>query len=520
MSGNESVLQNKIEPGDYSGIVNFVRENNNITYERFDASTVNKVNLFALRESFDFDALESLTDTVIKELPALKRIFSKPIIRLRDTGDILPVESVRVVNNKTIEHASRHSELWESISEEGLKPKKLLTIKHEDDYAIYENIVFAETVNKILSFVSKNIRTVTDMLYTDRIMHFNLLERVNHLQYFLAIGKLHIGYVRDYGKHRPQAERCLDKLLFVERILRARVNTPVYKKCRKYSPGAQIKKTNIFRMHKDYHRVYLLFKRLTDADLCEEKEAVSVSHNTKAGYVLFSSMITLFAAGHFNFIFDENEKINFYAMKQHAEFSRWKLKVETIPFEGNVALLLSFKKDKEYKIALVPSINEEEGTAAVALSKKIFFADEYITALPTSESKSGSMCISLFDIESFRRVQQLILRGMIYSDTERDVCPFCGLPLSSTERNADVAYECQPCRTQILHLTCPETNEIYFATKIKNYSPSREEYSRSASKDSLLYAKYVESQLHFRNITAIADGEAIVCPKCGESHAR
>ena len=142
---------------DYKGISDFVEANNKIPYSQFDSELLRRVNLFALPENIDFDALNEALEVIIKSLPAIKRIFANPITHIKTTSEILPVESVRVINNETIVYASSHSELWENITADGLKPRKLLTQDNRDNYATYENLIFAKTVDTVLQFVGKNI---------------------------------------------------------------------------------------------------------------------------------------------------------------------------------------------------------------------------------------------------------------------------------------------------------------------------------------------------------------------------
>ena len=59
-----------------------------ISYPDFDALTQTDLNLFALREDIDLEGLEATLDRIVSALPALRHIFSSPIIRLRDSGEI------------------------------------------------------------------------------------------------------------------------------------------------------------------------------------------------------------------------------------------------------------------------------------------------------------------------------------------------------------------------------------------------------------------------------------------------
>ena len=132
-------------------------------------------------------------------------------------------------------------------------------------------------------------------------------------------------------------------------------------------------------------------------------------------------------------------------------------------------------------------------------------ADEYVYVTPY---EGKDLFISINNIESFRRIQQVLLRGMIYSDSKRDICPFCGGNL--VERNTD--YVCEKCSTLISQRICPETSKNYFITSIDNY-----EMSIDDTKSKWLRHRQHESLLHFRNITPLKNGE-FVCPYCKKVH--
>ncbi len=110
-----------------------------------------------------------------------------------------------------------------------VKPSKLLTKTYEDDYGIYENRVFCDLVDDVLAFARKEIRFLREMIYTNRTIEINLLERVNHLNYFLALGKLHTGYSRNFDSYYDIAARCLNKLQFISNSIIPRLKRPVYK---------------------------------------------------------------------------------------------------------------------------------------------------------------------------------------------------------------------------------------------------------------------------------------------------
>ena len=491
---------------EYDTLLQFAKENNRIPYSRLDAYTLQSVNLFALPENNYFRALDQFSEEIISVLPALKRIFSKPITRLKDTTNILPVESVHVINNRSISHLSQHTELWGNITEEGLKPKKLMTLSHEEDYKIYENIAFVRLIDTILSFTRKNIRILKDVIYSCQPMNFNLLERTNHLMYFLAIGKLHVGYAHVQDKYQISHEHCLSKLLFIEKTLREKLHSPVYRFCKKDHSKLVLKKTNIFRLQKDYRQVYVLLKRFSNGDVLKNVPIADEVH--KEGYDTYCTLLSLFAIGHFNFEFSEKTKLNFFKLSASCQFADWTLSIDSVSKKKVNGLQLRFTKNTDYTICLLFHRTEGYSKEELQAFKNATPAEEYIQLTPF-DTAEGELHLSLFDIDSFRRIQQCLLRGMIYADTDKSVCPFCG---QATQKLAN-GCECTTCKTQILSAHCPETGAEYLYTQIKDFRLRRQEESQGK----VWHEKQEEAKLFYRNIQPLIK-DSFRCPKCGKIH--
>ena len=506
-------LQKQDLDDEYSALLDFARAHNRLSYSDFDNFTLEKVNLFVMPKDEHFKALEHSLNKVIQALPAFKRILSKPITRLKDIHNVLPVESVRVINSQSMSHVSRHSELWGDITGGELKPKKLMTLDRQEDYAIYENVAFVRLINTVLAYVKKNIRLLKDILYANRDLHFNLLERTNHLSYFLAIGKLHMGYARAQDEYHVAYERCLDKLLFIDNTLRSKLHSPVYRYCRKNTSKLTLKKTNIFRLQKDYRQVYTLLKWFWD-DSEEITDEPYVGQASREGYTAYCNMLAVFAAGHFNFEFSAKKRLNFLNLGAEAAFKGWTLTMEEIRCDGIRGLLLSFKKDVAHRICLMFCHNGEHPAVKIEHFKQKCPAEEYYFADPWEYGAKNFLYLSLFDIDSFRRIQQLFLRGMVYADNARDTCPFCGKTLEAQ----DGGHLCKACRTFIKEKTCPETGERYYETSLYDYVLPRRYAENDTKRSKFLVDKFTEAQLFFRNITAITLGAENICPKCGKSH--
>lgn len=497
---------------EYSALLHFARENNRLSYPDFDELTLTDVNLFVTPKDEHFGYIEKTLDKVIQALPALKRIFSKPITRLTEEYNVLPIESVRVINNRSLSHVSRHSELWGDIKDGELKPKKLMTLDKREDYQTYENIAFTRLVNIILSYVKRNIRLLKDIMYAHRDLKINLLERTNHINYFLALGKLHIGYARAQDEYHLAYERCLGKLLFIENTLHSKLHSAVYRYCRKNKSKLVLKKTNAFRLHKDYRQVYLLLKWFSaDGEVLEDGWHVGIA--SREGYTAYCNMLAVFAAGHLNFEFTTRKRLNFLNLGTEAKFQGWKLILEEYRCDGIRGLLFSFHKDKTYRICLMFRHNGEQEKKKVERFKAKCPAEEYLYADPWEYGTKGFLYLSTYDIDSFRRMQQLILRGMVYSDEKRDTCPFCGKPLF----REGASYICRSCKTEVSRGVCLETGESFAQTGIYAYKPKLHGQETNG-KDKFFADKYVEAQYFFRNINAVDFFGNNVCPKCGRVH--
>ncbi len=291
---------------DYDSFPNFISKYKELSIIEYNYYSVNDLSLFFVHENYDFEAVGLLLEKIENALPAIKRIFAKPIIHLKEQDEVLPVENVRLINNATINHIATHSELWDDYTKNGIKPLKLLTRTYHDDYSIYENIVFAKTVDCILDFLRKNMRELKNLMNSCRIIELNLLERTNHWDYFLALGKLQIGYVRDFGKHYVEAKNIYDRMSFIYDSITARLKRNVYRLNHKKTKGLELHNSNILHMDKDYHKIYLLYKNYLRKHNIEIENLNINKDDFYYNYFSFVKILFIFSIQHFNFSCDDN----------------------------------------------------------------------------------------------------------------------------------------------------------------------------------------------------------------------
>ena len=495
---------------EYADIEKFVRAHSRFSYEQFDGYVLKDITLFDIPGDEHFRAVEEELDAILRALPSIRRIFARPLIRLKDTHETVPVEQAYVIDSYTFSHASVHSELWEDIIEDGIKPRKLMAVGRTETFVLYENLVLTYVIDAVFRVLARARILLLDALYDCTDMQFNFLDRTHHDSFFLAMGKLHIEYARAHIQPYSAYARCVDKIRFIEKALRPRLSSSLYLECKKKKGKITLKRSNAFRLHKDYREIYRLAVMLD-----REKELLQddVDENLEKddGYRMFCTLISIFAAGHFRFYFDEQTVIAPDSLDADCVFDGWKLNMRLVRGGGRDGILYSFKKEKEYSICMMIG----NGGVAYEKMKEIHEnipADEYLFADPEKYGEKDVVYLNLYNIDSFRRIQQMLLRGMIYSDTANTVCPFCGRAVVKT----DDGYECPICRAEVKKLICPETGKEYFTSGIKKYRSEKE--TRKNEQDTFLHDRYAEASMHFRNITPIGDDGSLLCPHCGKKH--
>ena len=173
---------------------------------------------------------------------------------------------------------------------------------------------------------------------------------------------------------------------------------------------------------------------------------------------------------------------------------KWKLNLGLT--KDKQSIYITIAKNKVYKAVIVPYF----------VTEKDYKADEIIIVSPFTNLQEYEY-ISVNDVDSFRRIERILSRGMVYSDNEFDTCFFCGEKLklisNDDEKNE---YLCSSCHTVIKENLCPVKGLSYYTTSIYGYK-IRDQIGDDTS-----------SLLHYRNITNITKDGEIICPCCNKVH--
>lgn len=94
----------------------------------------------------------------------LQTIAQRPRLDMRYESEVLAVSKARNLAPDALTRLASHSEDWHRRTITGIVPSKLSALVSEDEYAIYENIVFARLIDRLGVLLGKRISDVSTLL--------------------------------------------------------------------------------------------------------------------------------------------------------------------------------------------------------------------------------------------------------------------------------------------------------------------------------------------------------------------
>ena len=521
----------------YEGVFDYLNKKPSMTLMGFDYATGHDLALCTFFGASDLGSMERILADIDKAMPHIASIFVRPVIHLRDEEIILPIDAVQKVNRKSMGHLAAHAENWKDIDKGELVPRRLLTRVHEDDYGIYENIVFRDLVDRILAYLRRQIYCLSEALsMLDDSSKVEGFSRLNHPSYYLAIGKLYSGFFRN--DDADKSSQMLKRITALYKSLTSYKSRAVYAKNVKAKPivGA-IKKTNILSMHKNYRHIYILHQKM-DKNLShpKDKETAALQSKSQKYYDRFCQALTIFALTNFGLTcppFGVVYKEGVFGAV--LSFGDWTVtvSVKNIEFDHNAIIVKSKHGKKSVSLMLIPMsyyIKRDKRTRYEEIigSIRVKGIDKYIFLEPNDPGththfdysiradmgdKSVEYAILplvISDINSFRRLQLLVMGAMVASNPGLDMCAFCG---DGVVDEGGGKHLCNRCRTAYHSIACLECYESLVATCLDALDKSIDdnEHIRYMPK---FYRD--EKQQKFRNIIK-TDGDGFVCPKCNST---
>ena len=241
--------------------------------------------------------------------------------------------------------------------------------------------------------------------------------------------------------------------------------------------------------------------------------------NLQKNYYSFCTILSIFSVGHFNFTCSKDVIFDYTNLDVCFKFKDWELSIKSDTILDNKIIIFEMNKDTRYRIITILLVNQDDNDDIYNTVKDNIDYDEILILTPFEKDKydENEICVDISNVESFRRIQQFVLRAMIYSDNERNECPFCQYHLDRVESDNVSRYLCEGCKTLIVDTLCKKTGKKYSYTDIDGYD--KEELNINKFKyEKWLYYRKKEAILHYRNITKLDEDNLVICPHCHKPH--
>lgn len=221
-------------------------------------------------------------------------IAVRPRLDMHYVPETLPVARAKRVQTSAVEHLSQHSELWARRSISGVVPSKVLARVSEDDYAIYENVVFARLLDSCSHWLNGRIaevRAIADGQSTaiqfekSDERHRLLIKRICALW-----GEAWFSEAEDTQATRETLERLEQMRSHVERLRRA----GVYKRVpRSAKVSLRLRPTNIFQYDRRYRELRPLWDAFASASTTDRASESERYQSAAARHAAFRNYVLL-----------------------------------------------------------------------------------------------------------------------------------------------------------------------------------------------------------------------------------
>lgn len=261
--------------------------------------------------------LEQMLDDVLKA-GHLHSISMRPRIDLKYEESVTDVSRARRLTNATYTHLASHSECWQRQTLSGVQPRRILARFSEDDYATYENRVYARLLDGLDSYLTRRLQRLQALrddleqalrFTGSKDLHFRLNREICSLW-----GQT---YNTEQTKQQLDAtQHTLEKVDSQLKSIRGLKQTGLYLLVpRSLRVGVALHRTNVLTHDQHYRHLALLWDELqhahqlanrTPAEVLEANQQLELNYSLYIGLVLrhallryrFESSDSVLWAGH------------------------------------------------------------------------------------------------------------------------------------------------------------------------------------------------------------------------------
>jgi hypothetical protein len=205
-----------------------------------------------------------------KALPFLEKAIKEDRQFIRNNEDILPIEKVRKTSRQSIQDLSKHSDYItrkpDPNNPANITPDKLMVIRKENDYTVYENRVLFTTVMYAKEFIESRLEVIKDAItkYEGKSMVHKKLD-IGDRALDIQI-QLHETRKNDpYALEKSKAEALLIRIENIFTVVLSFLKMPLLAKFTKVELVKRpITKTNVLKINLNFKNTLALYDYLMD----------------------------------------------------------------------------------------------------------------------------------------------------------------------------------------------------------------------------------------------------------------
>ena len=224
------------------------------TFNEFIKSGENKISIFHQYTSkkIDVDWVSFLEDCII----SMDNVIRNPKKFIAQEEEVIPTSLARSITTESIKHLSQHTNLINVIDGE-IKPEKILNIRKEESYQVYENRFAWTLLGRVSRFIDKRFEALNKTI--EKAESIRIEEEAKAEEKGKAFNyKLEVSHIGDLT---PNDIENLDRIEKIKMVIAGFYSSPFAKQMKGSEPvRPPIVRTNSILKNPDYQKLLKLWQ--------------------------------------------------------------------------------------------------------------------------------------------------------------------------------------------------------------------------------------------------------------------